>query len=499
MSLITMGFPAIANPISLVLIVLGVFTGIVFGAIPGLTSAMAITLFLPVTYSLPTIEGITLLIALYVGGISGGLISAILLQIPGTPSSLATCFDGHPMAQKGEAGRAISVGIAASFLGTLISWFGLVLISPALAKVAIKFSMPEYFAVALFSLSTVSTLVKGSPIKGLMACLFGILISTVGQAPLDGAPRFTFNNTQLLGGISTLPILLGFFAVAEVMAASEKVGREEKMIIGSLTGIPKLRDTFRDIFSKPVNLIRSSVIGLGIGILPGIGGGTSNIISYSVAQSSSRHPEEFGTGIPDGIVASEAANNASIGGALIPLLTLGIPGDNVTAILLGGLTLKGISAGPLLFTKERTLVGAVFCVLLIATIVMAILETVALPMFVKLLKIPKYILLPVVFVLCCVGAFGVNSRMFDVYCVLIFGIIGYGLSKLKFPKTPLIMGYILGRIAEKNLFRGLMLYHGSFLPFLRRPITLVFLVLTAGMLVWGFFGDIIKRKIQKAG
>ncbi|MCD8171309.1 MAG: tripartite tricarboxylate transporter permease, partial [Clostridiales bacterium] len=419
MSLITMGFPAIANPISLVLIVLGVFTGIVFGAIPGLTSAMAITLFLPVTYSLPTIEGITLLIALYVGGISGGLISAILLQIPGTPSSLATCFDGHPMAQKGEAGRAISVGIAASFLGTLISWFGLVLISPALAKVAIKFSMPEYFAVALFSLSTVSTLVKGSPIKGLMACLFGILISTVGQAPVDGAPRFTFNNTQLLGGISTLPILLGFFAVAEVMAASEKVGREEKMIIGSLTGIPKLRDTFRDIFSKPVNLIRSSVIGLGIGILPGIGGGTSNIISYSVAQSSSRHPEEFGTGIPDGIVASEAANNASIGGALIPLLTLGIPGDNVTAILLGGLTLKGISAGPLLFTKERTLVGAVFCVLLIATIVMAILETVALPMFVKLLKIPKYILLPVVFVLCCVGAFGVNSHMFDVYCVLI--------------------------------------------------------------------------------
>ncbi|MBS1483367.1 MAG: tripartite tricarboxylate transporter permease, partial [Clostridium sp.] len=325
MSLITMGFPAIANPISLVLIILGVFTGIVFGAIPGLTSAMAITLFLPVTYSLPTIEGITLLIALYVGGISGGLISAILLQIPGTPSSLATCFDGHPMARKGEAGRAISVGIVASFLGTLISWFGLVLISPALAKVAIKFSMPEYFAVALFSLSTVSTLVKGSPVKGLMACLFGILISTIGQAPVDGAPRFTFDNTQLLGGISTLPILLGFFAVAEVLAASEKVGREEKMIIGSLTGIPKLRDTFRDIFSKPVNLIRSSVIGLGIGILPGIGGGTSNIISYSVAQSSSKHPEEFGTGIPDGIVASEAANNASIGGALIPLLTLGIP------------------------------------------------------------------------------------------------------------------------------------------------------------------------------
>ncbi len=497
MNLITMGIPVIANPICMLLLFLGVFVGIVFGAIPGLTTAMAITLFLPVTYSLSTAEGVTLLIALYVGGISGGLISAILLQIPGTPSSLATCFDGHPMAAKGEAGRAILIGVAASFMGTLISWFGLVLISPVLAKVAIKFSMPEYFAVALFSLSTVSTLVKGSPIKGLMACLFGILISTIGQAPVDGAPRFTFGQTSLLGGIATLPILLGFFAVAEVMSASEKVGREQKMIIGSLTGIPKFRDTVKDILSQPVNLVRSSIIGLGIGILPGIGGGTSNIISYSVAQSSSKYPEKFGTGITDGIVASEAANNASIGGALIPLLTLGIPGDNVTAILLGGLTLKGISAGPMLFTKERSLIGAIFCVLLMATFIMAVMETVALPVFVRLLRIPKYILLPIVFVLCCVGAFGVNSRMFDVYCVLAFGAIGYILAKLKFPKTPLIMGYILGNIAEKNLLRGLMLYHGSFWPFLRRPITLAFVIITLIMLAWGFFGGYLSSLLKK--
>jgi len=497
MSLIANGIPLIANPFCLVLIVIGVFVGIVFGAIPGLTSAMAVTLFLPVTYSLAAENGIALLIALYVGGISGGLISAILLQIPGTPSSLATCFDGHPMAAKGEAGRAISIGIIASFLGTLISWFGLVLISPALASVAIKFSMPEYFAVAMFSLGTVSTLVKGSPIKGLMACVLGILISTVGQGPIDGAARFTFHNPQLLGGISTLPMLLGFFAVAEVLSAAEKVGKEEKIIVGSLTKVPKLKETLADIFSNPVNLFRSSLIGLGIGILPGIGGGTSNIISYSVAKGSSNHPEEYGTGIPEGIIASESSNNASIGGALIPLLTLGIPGDNVTAILLGGLTLKGISAGPLLFTKERPFIGAIFCVLLIATFAMAILELAALPMFVKLLSVPKHILLPIVFMLCCVGAYGVNSRMFDVYCVLAFGAIGYILNKLEFPKTPLIMGFILGKLAEKNLLRGLMLYHGSFWPFLSRPITLVFLILTAAMLIWGFFGDKIKAVLGK--
>jgi len=498
MELINAGLPLILNPLCFVLIVIGVFVGIVFGAIPGLTSAMAVTLFLPVTYSLSAAEGVTLLIALYVGGISGGLISAILLQIPGTPSSLATCFDGHPMAKNGEAGRAIAIGIIGSFEGTLLSWVALVTISPALASVAIKFSMPEYFAVAMFSLGTVSALVKGSPIKGLMACVLGIMISAIGQAPVDGVSRFTFGNNQLLGGIQTLPMLLGFFAVAEVLSAAEKVCREEELIIGNITAIPKLKSIFNDVIIRnPLNLIRSAVIGTGIGILPGIGGGTSNIISYSVAQSSSKHPETFGKGEVDGLVASETANNASIGGALIPLLTLGIPGDNVTAILLGGLTLHGISAGPLLFTTNKPFVGAIFCVLLIATFVMVIMELAGLPLFVKLLKVPKHILLPIVFVLCCVGAYGVNSRMFDVYCVLVFGAVGFILTKLKFPKTPLIMGFILGRIAEKNLLRGLMLYHGSFIPFLSIPITVAFLILTMIMLVWGFFGKAIGALIFK--
>ena len=498
MSLVSQGIALIANPTCLLLMVLGVFVGIVFGAIPGLTATMAVTMFLPFTYGLSDIQGVTLLIALYVGGISGGLISAILLKIPGTPSSLATCFDGHPMAARGEAAKAIAIGVLYSCIGTLISWIALITISPFLANLAIKFSMTEYFAVSVFSLSMVSALVKGSPVKGLMSCFFGIMISTIGQAPVDGAPRFTFGQISLLGGISQLPILLGFFAITEVMAAAEKVGSVKEVEVSTeLKPVHGLGVTMQEFIEQFGNMIRSALIGVGIGILPGIGAGTSNIISYTVAQNASKHPEKFGTGIIDGLVASETANNASVGGALIPMLTLGIPGDTVTAILLGGLTLHGINAGPMLFTTKKPFVGAIFCAFLICTIIMYLMEFGGLRVFVKLLKVPKFILLPVVTVLCIIGGYGVNSQMFDVYCVLAFGAVGYIMHQCGFPFAPAIMGFILGKICERNLLRGLMLHHGSFLPFLSRPITLVFLIIAVCALIWGFAGNRIIALISK--
>lgn len=487
------GFQLILNPSCIILIILGTFVGIIFGAIPGLTSATAVALFIPITFGMEPIEGISLLLALYIGGISGGLISAILLRIPGTPSSVATTFDGHPMATKGEASKALSVGIFYSFMGTVFSWLALIFIAPILADFAVKFGTPEFFALAVFSLTMVSSLSSGKSVyKSLIACLFGIMITTVGMAPIDGAYRFTFGFHQLDAGINKLPILLGFFAVAQTLEAAEKVGRQEKIeVIGrvdhkaSIFGV-----SMKEFKEQFANMIRSALIGTGIGILPGIGGGTSNVVSYMVARNSSKYPEKFGTGIIDGVIASETANNASIGGALIPMLTLGIPGDNVTAILLGGLIIHNISPGPLLFHSHGDFVYSVFAAVLVASIVMLLMEYFGIKVFVKLLSIPIYILLPIVLALCVVGTFALNSRLFDSACIVVFGIIGYILKKCEFPMTPIVMGFVLGDIAETNLLRGLMLYKGSFWPFLQRPITLTFLIIAVLSVVFSIYKNV---------
>lgn len=501
-ALIIEGFQLILNPTCLLLIMLGVFVGIVFGAIPGLTSATAVALFLPITFGMSPVEGVALLIALYIGGISGGLISAILLKIPGTPSSVATCFDGHPMAANGQASRALGVGILYSFLGTAFSWLALIFIAPIVADFAVKFGTPELFALAIFSLTMVSSLASGTSIyKSLIACLFGIAITTVGMAPIDGAFRFTFGFHQLDAGIDKLPILLGFFAVAQTLEAAEKVGREEKIeVVGRLDQKVKgFGISIKEFKEQFVNMIRSALIGTGIGILPGIGSGTSNVVSYMASRNSSKHPEKYGTGIIDGLIASETANNASVGGALIPMLTLGIPGDNVTAILLGGLIIHNITPGPLLFQANAGFVYSVFATVLVASIVMLLMEFYGIKIFVKLLSVPTYILLPIVLSLCVVGTFGLNSRMFDVACIVVFGVIGYIFKKCKFPITPVVMGFVLGDLAETNLLRGLMLYKGSFWPFLTRPVTLIFLIISACSIGFSVYKNIKASKRKTAG
>ncbi|MEG1720069.1 MAG: tripartite tricarboxylate transporter permease, partial [Pseudoflavonifractor sp.] len=319
LELISAGFASIANVQCLLLIFGGVVLGIIFGAIPGLSATMAIALCLPMTYGMAPISGMSLLIGLYIGAISGGLVSAILLHIPGTPSSVATCFDGHPLAARGEAGKALGVGIFASFIGTCMGILALMFIAPTLAQVALKFGSYEYFAVGLFSITMMCALVKGSIVKGLVSGILGLVLAMVGAAPIDGLPRLTFGVHALDGGFDILPVLIGLFAISEVISTAMKKGATEEAVIQNFK-IKGLGFTVKEGISQIWNAIRSGLIGIAIGILPGIGGGTSNILSYTVAKNSDKHPERFGTGVIDGIVASETANNASIGGALIPLM-----------------------------------------------------------------------------------------------------------------------------------------------------------------------------------
>lgn len=467
----------ITSPTCLLLILLGVIVGIIFGSIPGLSATMALVLFLPMSFGMDPIKGISLLIGLYIGGISGGLISAILLKIPGTPSSIATVFDGGPMADNGEAGRALGIGILYSFIGGIISVIALIFISPYLAKVALKFTPFEYFAIAFFSLTIIGSLSGDSMINGILSGLAGMAVAFVGMAPLDSYTRFTFGNYQLLSGFNIVIILLGFFAVRDILEAGfnrKNIKSIDKKKSYKMKGFGITKEEFKGQFG---NMIRSAFIGLGIGILPGIGGSTSSILAYSAAKNASDYPEKFGTGVIDGLIASETSNNATTGGALIPLLTMGIPGNTVTAVLLGGLMIHGISPGPLIFEKNGVFMYAIFTALIVANIFMIIVEYAGLNLFVKLLDIPKSILLPIVMITCTVGAFAANNRMFDVWGIFVFGLIGLIFMVLKIPTTPFIIGFILSPMAEQNLRRALMLSGGSITPFFTRPISLIFIAL----------------------
>jgi putative tricarboxylic transport membrane protein len=488
------GFSQILAVKPLILIFSGVAVGIVFGAIPGLTATMAVALCLPLTFGMNPVDGMALLVGLYIGGVSGGLISAILINIPGTPSSIATTFDGHPMAQKGEAGKALGAGVVFSFLGGLFSFLVLFFISPPLADFALKFGPAEYFAIAIFSLTLIASLSTGSTVKGLMSGLVGILLSCVGTAPIDAFPRFTFGFYELDGGFNLLPALVGLFAISEILKTAESPIEIHQGDIRNYS-IKGFGFSLKEFVGQLGNFVRSSLIGTGIGILPGIGGGTSNILAYLTAKRMSKHPEKFGTGILDGIVASETANNASIGGALVPLLSMGIPGDTVTAMLLGGLMIHGLSPGPLLFTTSANIVYGIFAALVVANIAMLVMEFFGMRFFVRLLRVPKHIMLPIIIALCVVGAYGLNNRVFDAWSLLFFGVIGYGLEKLGFPLAPVILGFILGPIAETNLRRGLMLFQGNFIPFLTKPIAGTFLAVAFFSVVYSLIKESRKDKI----
>ncbi|MBF7096641.1 tripartite tricarboxylate transporter permease [Alkalibacter sp. M17DMB] len=477
------------------MMLIGTIVGIIFGAVPGLSSVMAIALFLPLTYGMDPGQGLSVLIALYIGSVSGGLISAILLKIPGTPASIATCLDGHPMLEKNEGAKALGVGVVFSFLGTIISIIALIFIAPSVAKIAIKFGPHEYFSIAVFSLMLIATLSTGSMVKGIFSGVLGFAFSTVGIAPVDAVRRFTFGSVELYDGFDILTVMIGLFAVSEVIKIAETSRLEGKTDVAKVNmKVKGFGFSIKEFIEQIPNGLRSSLIGLGIGILPGIGAGTSNLVSYTVAKNSCKKPEKYGQGCIDGIVASESANNASVGGALIPLMTLGIPGDGVTALLLGAFMVHGIAPGPLLFVNYGNLVYTIFIACIVAAVMMLIVEFYGMRIFAKILKVPRHILLPIVFVFCVVGAFGLSSRIFDVWAVVVFGVIGYFFVKFKVPQAPFVIGFVLGTMAETNLRRGLMMSQDSFSGFITNPISGAFLIATAIFLAVTIIKEIKQRR-----
>lgn len=492
MELFLAGCAAILTPTNLVLMLLGVVMGLVFGAIPGLTGTMAIALCLPITFGMGPVSAFALLLALYIGGISGGLVSAILINIPGTPSSVATTFDGAPMARNGQAGKALGVGSFYSLFGNLFGIAIMIFVAPVLAKVALKFGVCEYFAVSVFALSLVSGLAGKSMAKGLTSCTVGMLLACVGAAPIDGYARFTFGISGLAIGFATVPALVGMYALKELLAET-KPGGSKFEVLKADTKIKGLGFSWKEFVSQIPNMLRSALLGTWIGILPGIGGATSNIMAYGISKRFSKYPEKYGTGIIDGVVASETSNNATIGGAMVPLLTLGIPGDAVTAILLGTFTVHGLQPGPLFFSSNYDLIYTIFAAMVVASILTYIVQLFGMRGFVKVLKFPKFYLLPVVMVLCVVGSFGVNNRMFDAWVLLIFGLIGLALSHFDYPLAPVIMGFILGPLAETYLRRGLQLNQGNFLAFFTRPISGTFLVLTIVFIAYAVWKGLRKK------
>ena len=504
--MILQGLTEVLQPMTIILIAIGTVVGIVFGSIPGLTATMAIVMFLPVTYSMTASEGISMLMALYIGGISGGLISAILLNIPGTPSSVATCFDGKPLADKGEAGKALGTGVVFSFIGTIIGIGLLMVLAPALCDFALKFQAYEYCALTVFSLSMVIALTGHDMPKGLISAVLGALLATVGLAPIDSKPRFTFGLYQLNNGFALVVLLIGLFAIAEVMSYAETVRQNQDFTIRSNVKIKGVGFTFKEFVGQIRNAIVSALIGVGIGILPGIGGGVSCMISYTVSKNTSKHRELYGTGIMDGVVASETANNGTIGGAMIPLLSLGIPGDAATAMLLGGLQVHNVAPGPLIYEKSGNVVSAIFFAMVLSAIFMMLFMLLGMRFFVSVLKVPKNYLLPVVVVLCAIGAIGNANMLFDTYCMVGFGLMSYLLIKSKVPTVPMILGFILGPTFEQNLRRVSQLTSSD--PFWNHPIFCVLIIATVFVVIFSVRSNMKDAKraeqaeleaMQKAG
>jgi putative tricarboxylic transport membrane protein len=464
----------------LLMINIGLAAGIIVGALPGLTATMAIAILVPITYGLSSTGGVLLLLGVYAGAIYGGSITAILIKTPGTPSAAATVLDGYEMAAKGQAGAALDMALKASEFGGLFSAILLLFIAPFLAKLALKFGPPEYFALGIFGLSVISSVGEGSVYKGLLMGMLGLFATTVGMDPINGIVRLTFGIDALWNGINVIPAMIGLFAISEIMQKTKTVHQH----VGEILQYDKTKVTMREFFRYWKTLVKSSIIGSFIGAIPGTGAAIAAFMSYNEAKRASKHPELFGTGYIEGVAAPEAANNAVTGSAMIPLLTLGIPGDSVTAILMGALIMKGIIPGPQLFVENTEWVYLIMIGFVFINIFMYLQGKLFIKAFVNITKLPTTILIPMLAVLCVVGSYAVNNNISDVFIMLIFGLLAYFLTRYKFPITPMVIAIVLGPLVEQNLRRSLIISEGSSSIFFTRPISLIFLGLSIFIILY---------------
>ena len=462
------------NPDLIFLIFMGTLVGVLVGALPGLSSSMAIALLLPFTLYLEPIESIALMSALYCAGTFGGSITAILINAPGAPPAAATAFDGYPLAQRGEAGKALGISAISSATGGIISVFALLFFAPLLARVAYSFGPPEYFALALFGISMLASIGSESPVKNIIGGLIGLLLATVGIDLMTGVERFTFGNPELYDGIDFIPVLIGLFAISELINQSLKINQDRLALAVNAVKLP----TLKNLKKIKNTILRSSLIGTFIGVLPAEGSTMAAMIGYNEAKRWSAEPEKFGTGEIEGIAGPEAANNAATGGAMVPTLALGIPGSATAAIILGGLQVQGLRPGPYLFEQQPDLLYGIFASMLIANILFIGIGLYGAKYLSRVSLIPIKILWPIVLCLCIVGAYGLEQSMIDVWIMLVAGIVGYLLKNLGITPAPIIMGLVLGTLIETSLAQSLILFEGSWLRFFSRPIALLFISLS---------------------
>jgi putative tricarboxylic transport membrane protein len=459
----------------------GTLAGIVGGALPGVTITMTIIVVLPFTFGLDPLQGLAAMTGVYVGGSAGGLVTAVLLGLPGTPSAIATTFDGHPMAKKGEPGRAIWLGVWASFFGGLLGGVFLITATGPLARIALQFGPWEFFSLFILALSMVAGLTESSLVKGLIAGALGCVVTILGSDPVMGQERLALGVPFIKGGIDFLPVLIGVFAFAQIMTELERgAGAASAAAVSRAANLAVRQATvIWEVLQRPLQLLWCSFIGVLIGVLPAIGGSAASMMAYDQAKKFSRHPERFGTGTPEGIVASECSNNANVGGSLVTIMAFGIPGDAVTAVMLGALTIHGIQSGPLFILQNPQLAYGIFAAYLVAHPLMVAIMWAGSRWMLRVTTVPKAVLFPVVLVLCVIGAYALNNTMSNVYVLLTFGVVGYAMVKFGFPLAPFILGVILGDQIEINLIRAIMTDPDPWL-FLTRPISGALIALSVG-------------------
>ena len=482
------------NPQVLLMTLLGATGGVLLGAIPGMTATMGVALLIPFSFGMDLIPSIGLLLGIYCGGMYGGSISAILIHAPGTPAAAATLLDGYPMCQKGQAGRALSIAMFSSFCGGVIGALIMTFLSPLVADVAMEFTSAEMLMLAVFGLSVIVAISGQSIAKGLISAFFGMLLCTVGMDPTYSAKRYTFGVKSLYSGLAFIPVLIGLFAVAEIIAGVERIINGEEKQEKSDEKIKEVLPDLKTIMQIWPQIISGGLIGTFIGAIPGAGGDIAVFVSYGFNKSFSKYPEKWGTGIPQGVASTESANNGCSGGAMIPLLSLGVPGDAVTAIILGAFIMKGIQPGPTMYIDKLDTVYCVFAALMLANLAMLVVGCAGVRFFAKIVSVEKKILYPIILVISLLGAFSINKNVFDVGVCVVFGVIGWIMNKLEFPLSPILLALILGPMCEQNFVRFMDLNGGNFMAITHHPIAIGFLVVAVATVLFSIYNQ---QKINK--
>ena len=487
------GFAVIFDPMTLLYIALGTIGGVIVGAMPGMSASMAVILAMTFSYALAPIPALAFLVAVYCAAITGGGITAILFSIPGTPSSATTTFDGYPMAMRGEGGKALGVSLVTSAIGGMFAALCMFLLTPQLASAALEFGPSELFAVSFLGLSILTCLDSGNVLKTIISGLMGLWLACIGLDPILGHVRFTFGITKLVAGVEMIPVMIGLFAATEVLKQLQK---RSKIDVGKNASV-STKLTGLGLWGMKWTILRGAVIGTIVGILPGAGATIASFLSYAIEVKTSKHPENYGKGEPRGIAASETANNAATGGAMVPLLALGIPGGNAAAVMATALAMKGVTMGPLLLTTEPVYMYATFASMVFTNITMVLVSIAIAKVFAKVLAVPYHYLGTTIIILAALGSYSGTKSTGDVILMAIAGILGLGFNKLGFNAAALVLGLVLGQMCEKNIRNAITLAKGDVVAVFTKPITLVLMIACIVMLVYPLVKPIIMKKMGK--